>query len=127
MHRWVRFLTQQTSITVYHLPTKETKLLFSVCSKQTEVCHFCFPFALNIKHYKHTYIYKGIYINIYTNIYLLPFQMVKWKPRRFSLTHLRFAHRANGNLPFVHFPTTKKWKLTVCKWTKRTCPSMIKC
>jgi hypothetical protein len=43
------FAEQQTSITVYRLPTKENKLLFSVsvCSKQTEVCHFRFPFSAN--------------------------------------------------------------------------------
>jgi hypothetical protein len=40
-------LKQQSSITVYRLPKKENKLPFSVsvCSKQTEVCHFSFPFA----------------------------------------------------------------------------------
>jgi hypothetical protein len=42
----------ETSIVDYHLSfagTKENKLLFSVsvCSKQTEVCHFRFPFAEN--------------------------------------------------------------------------------
>ncbi len=33
----------------YFLPTKENKLPFSVsvCSKQTEVCRFCFPFTAN--------------------------------------------------------------------------------
>jgi hypothetical protein len=35
----------------FRLPTKENKLLFSVFvySKQTEVCHFLFPFAANIQ------------------------------------------------------------------------------
>ncbi len=37
--RWTRLLKQQSSITVYRLPTKENKLSFSisVSSKQTEV------------------------------------------------------------------------------------------
>jgi hypothetical protein len=49
MHRWECFLKQQSSITIYHLPIKENKLPFSisVCSKQTEVCCFHFPFASN--------------------------------------------------------------------------------
>ncbi len=38
---------KQSSITVYRFPTKVNKLPFSVSSKQTEVCHFCFPFAAN--------------------------------------------------------------------------------
>jgi GTPase SAR1 family protein len=29
------------------MPTKENKLLFSVCRKQTEVCHFHFQFEAN--------------------------------------------------------------------------------
>jgi hypothetical protein len=42
-----RLLTQQTLITVYRLPTKEEKLPFPDCRKQTVVCLFCFPFASN--------------------------------------------------------------------------------
>jgi hypothetical protein len=40
-------LKQQSMATVYHLPTKENKRSFSVfiCSKEMEVCRFCFPFA----------------------------------------------------------------------------------
>ncbi len=47
--RWSHLLKQQSSITAYHLPTKENKLPFFIfiCSKQTEVCHFHFPFAAN--------------------------------------------------------------------------------
>jgi hypothetical protein len=32
----------------------------------------------------------------------------KRKPRRFSLIHLQFAHRANGSLLFVHLLTKKQ-------------------
>ncbi len=43
-HRWACLPKQQTSFTIYHLPTKKNKLPFflSVCSKQKEVCclHF---------------------------------------------------------------------------------------
>jgi hypothetical protein len=44
LHRWARLLRQQTSITVYRLPTKKNKLPFSVSvgSKQTEVFRFRF-------------------------------------------------------------------------------------
>jgi hypothetical protein len=40
-------LKQQSSIPVYRLPIKENPLPFSVsvCSGQTEVCCFRFPFA----------------------------------------------------------------------------------
>jgi hypothetical protein len=44
LHRWARLLRQQTSITVYRLPTEKNKLPFSVSvgSKQTEVFRFRF-------------------------------------------------------------------------------------
>jgi hypothetical protein len=46
---WAHLLTKHLSITVYHLPTKENKLPFtmSVCSEQTKVCLICFLFAAN--------------------------------------------------------------------------------
>jgi hypothetical protein len=46
MHRWALVLKQQSSITVYRLPTKEYKLLFSVSvhSKSKEVAVPDFPF-----------------------------------------------------------------------------------
>ncbi len=55
-HRWTQLLKQQTSFTVYHLPTEENKLPFSVsvCSKQTEVCRFRFL-------YIYIYIYRKQY------------------------------------------------------------------
>jgi hypothetical protein len=47
--RWARLLKQQSSITIYCLPTKKNKLPFSVSvgSKQTEVCHFPLLIAAN--------------------------------------------------------------------------------
>ncbi len=42
-----RLLKQQSSITVCHLPTKERKFPLSVCSKQTEVYRYRFPFIEN--------------------------------------------------------------------------------
>jgi hypothetical protein len=65
LHRWAHLLTQQSSITIDRLPTKENKrafsvlvcrqqtngnwpFTFSVCRKQTEVAffhEFCFPFV----------------------------------------------------------------------------------
>jgi hypothetical protein len=49
LHRWARLLTQQSSITVHRLPTKENKLPFSayVCGKRTEVCRFRLPLEAN--------------------------------------------------------------------------------
>jgi hypothetical protein len=46
-HRWARLLKQQLLITVLRLLTKEKKFPFSVSSKQTEVCHDHFLFAVN--------------------------------------------------------------------------------
>jgi hypothetical protein len=48
-HKWARMLKQQSSNTIYRLPIKENKVRFSasICSKQTEVCHFCFLFSAN--------------------------------------------------------------------------------
>jgi hypothetical protein len=45
----VTFAETAIVVIVYCLPIMENKLLFSVsvCSKQREVCHFCFPFAAN--------------------------------------------------------------------------------
>jgi hypothetical protein len=45
-HR-AHLMKQETSITVYRLLTKENKLPFSVCRKQTEVCCPLFSFAAN--------------------------------------------------------------------------------
>ncbi len=74
--RWACLLKEQTSIIVYSLPTKENKLPFSVCRKQTKVCHFRWRFPL-----------------VSFSVYM--------KPRRFSLIRLPFAHRANGSSSFV--------------------------
>ncbi len=62
MHRWAHLLSQQMSITIYLLPTKENKLPVSVCSKQTEVAVFHTYgnfnlFAANGKLYILIYIY----------------------------------------------------------------------
>jgi hypothetical protein len=49
IQRWALLLKQQLSTTVYRLLTKKNKLPFSVfvCSKQTDVSSFVFPFAAN--------------------------------------------------------------------------------
>jgi hypothetical protein len=125
-YRWACLLEQQTSITVYRLPTKENKLLFpvSICRKQTEV--YCFRFPYIHVHTVHIYIHIYKYINvhthihihiqythihiyiytyhIYTHIYVCICAAVsngKRKPRRFSFIRLPFAHRANGSLSFI--------------------------
>jgi hypothetical protein len=90
-------LKQQSSIIVHRLPTKENELSFSVSvsSKQTEVFRFCFPFAENK---------QKLYM------YMLPFltENGKRKPRRFSITCLPIAYRANASLSFVRLLTKKK-------------------
>jgi hypothetical protein len=95
---------------------------FSVCRKQTEICHFCFPFAANKRKFQFSvYIYiataaKGkqkqqtsvcflykyiIYIYIYAAI-----SNGKRKFRRFSLICLPFAHHISFDVcPFVYDET----------------------
>jgi cellulose synthase/poly-beta-1,6-N-acetylglucosamine synthase-like glycosyltransferase len=58
MHRWARLLRQQTSITVYRLPTKKNKLPF-----------FAFIIISIIYIYRYIYIYIHIYIFLFVNIY----------------------------------------------------------
>jgi hypothetical protein len=41
------FADKAIAFTVHRLPTKENKLPFSVCVKQTKVCRFHFAFAAN--------------------------------------------------------------------------------
>ncbi len=49
----------------------------------------------------------------------------KWKSGDFPYSfYLPFAYRANGSLSFVLLFTKKNRNLSVCKWNKRTCPSM---
>jgi hypothetical protein len=61
-------LKQQLSITVHRLLTEKNKLMFSVsvCSKQMEVCRFCFPFAENKRE---LLFYVSSVLHIFTYIY----------------------------------------------------------
>ncbi len=73
------FAETVTSITSILLPTKENKLSFSVslCSKQTEICCFHFPFTAN--KWKLPFSVSSvfrIYIQMYRHIYILPFQYI---------------------------------------------------
>jgi hypothetical protein len=114
--RLARLLKQQTSITVYRLPTKENKLPFSVSSVfRIYICilkrqHILYRYVCIDRYISILCIYIYIYIisiSIYIYIYICIYTPVsngKWKPRRFSLIRLPFAHRANGSLsvsPFV--------------------------
>jgi hypothetical protein len=54
-----------------------------------------------------------MYIDIYTYIYISIYIYIdisngkqKWKPRRFSLIYLPFAHRANGGFSYFRLFTT---------------------
>jgi hypothetical protein len=99
-HRWARLLTQQTSITVYCLPTKENKLSFSVfcCRKQTEVCRFRFP-------YKYNETAASTYIVRYLFIYVIDGQVRLVRLvclKRGTLFVSFFVNkRANDKLPFA--------------------------
>ncbi len=132
---------QQTSITVYCLPTKETKLQFSVsvCSKQTEVFLFhlqqtneSFPFSFSVCCKQTEFavcllqMESKLYIHIY--MYMLSFyEKIDRKIRRpgnflLSVYHLLILQTVICRL-------RNKRKLPVSKRTKRnkqTCPSMLK-
>ncbi len=91
MHRWARFLKQQTLITVDHLATKEIELPLSatICTKQTCVCVWeggC------VWEWVCVYIYIYIYIAVSTG---------ERKHRRFSSIYSPYAHRTNGSYPFA--------------------------
>ncbi len=56
--------------------------------------------SISIYIYIYTYIYISISVYIFTAV-----SNRKWKPRRFSLIRLPFAHRATGSLSLVRlFP-----------------------
>jgi hypothetical protein len=85
LHRWARWLTRQTLFTVYRLPTKESKLLFSVfvCSKQKEVAVF------RVYIYIYIYMENGtkyiLYIYLHRHIHTYVYCGFKRKPRAFFL------------------------------------------
>jgi hypothetical protein len=107
---WARLLKQQLPITVYCFPSKEKKLPFSisVCSKQTEVCRFCFPFAANKRKYPCSAssffmcmcVCEFLCVYIYLDL-LFQIENGKRKPRRFSKIRFPFAHHANRSLSFI--------------------------
>jgi hypothetical protein len=153
LHRSARLLKQQSSITVYRLPSKENKLPFSVSifSKQTEVCRFCFPFATNKQKllfsvssfsWRHGYIETLRHGDMET---LWHGDMVTWwhggietwrhqrenrkqKPRWFAWIHLLFANCATGSSrSSVCWQRNKVIRCKRNKRTKSTCPSMPVC
>jgi hypothetical protein len=103
------------------LPTKETNIRFpfSVCSKQTKICFFHFPFVenkrklpfsvcgiLDMETWKNGDIKQKTEAQV---IFLYPFTICSSRKRKFVVYRLR-----------------NKRKLSVCKKTKRTkptCPS----
>jgi hypothetical protein len=91
----------KTAIVDYHLSFanqgKQTLFSVSVGSKQTEVCHFRFPFAANKWKlpFSVSFIFRK-YIYIYAAV-----SNRKQKPRQFFLIRSPFAHHANRSLSFV--------------------------
>ncbi len=121
--RWARLLKQQTSITVYRLPTKENKLPFSVFVSSA----FCIYRILYILKRQHTYnkqiyiyrelMYIHMYIYLYFYLYICcHFQRENGSQGNFPQSILPFAHRAyrsfvvcpsvyeetNGSYPFAN-------------------------
>jgi hypothetical protein len=47
-----------------------------------------------------------------------------WKPMRFSIVRLPFAHRASVSLSFVRLLTKKQTEVILLQRTKQTCPSL---
>ncbi len=68
MHRWAYLLKQQTSITVYRLPTNKNKLLISVFPLQQTNRSCSFP-LFSVYIYIYIYIYK-MYILKRQHIYI---------------------------------------------------------
>ncbi len=107
-------------IIVYRLLTKETKLSFSVCRKQMEVCCFCFLLVQFTYIYMYIYIYieTAAYIYVYTGIYIFKlylYMLSLWTTE---------AQVIFLNLLIVC--SSCKWKLVVCplvyEETKRSYP-----
>ncbi len=129
--RWAH-LKQESLITVYRLPTKENKLPFSVSvgSKQMEVvvfCQFCFPYIYI--HNKNGPICTCIYMHICIHIYMyfcIYMHIYMYVCIYMLFIRLPFAHGANRSLSFVHCGQKNKQKLSICKRTKRSCPSTVK-
>ncbi len=102
---------------------RKRRLPFIVCRTRKAnflFCWFRFPYVYictvytenGIIYIIYIYIYRFVYFDIYlykyicisVHIYLYIYSVVsngKRKPRRFSLIHLSFAHRANGSYPFA--------------------------
>jgi hypothetical protein len=89
LHRWARLLTQQTSITVYRLPTKEKNFRFPYAENKRKFADsvsriYTYVYLMKRRQiYRYidkdidTYIYciyLYLYINSYTYIYMPPFQ-----------------------------------------------------
>ncbi len=96
---------------------KQTSNFFSICSKHKgkfAVSVFrMFHLPVCIHTYRNGTIYISciyVHINIYKYKYICIYTVVsrgKWKPGRFSLIRLPFAHRTNGSLSFVRLLTKK--------------------
>jgi hypothetical protein len=123
MHRWAHLLKEQTLIMVHRLPTKKNKLPFSV-----SIFVYIYIYILKWQHiytgiyiqHIYRYRYKDIdiytqYLYIYMYIYICCHLNGKWKPWRFSLIRLPFAHRSNGSSSFVRLFTENKRKLPFAK------------
>jgi hypothetical protein len=108
-HRWACLLRQQSSITVYCLPTKENKRPFSVsvCSKQTKVFFFRLQKTNGSCHFQLVPLRNYQNVDVETWTRRQQTENGKRKPK-FFLTPIVFAHRANGNLSFVRLLTEKQ-------------------
>jgi hypothetical protein len=126
---------------VYRLPTKGKKLMFSVSvwSKQTEVCHFCFHFLRTNKSYYfllvqfsgnicicaavsvHTHIWKTVLsIQYIYHRYICCYFKLKTEARVVSIICLPFNQCPSEVCHLSVCWRRNKWKWSVCKQTKWT-------
>jgi hypothetical protein len=110
------FAEQRSSIIVYHLPTKDRKLLVSFPSsgnKQKLPFFVSFVFRVSVC----VCVCMSVCVLYILYIFFLNFYLYaavsngKWKHRQFSVIRLPFAHRANGSLSFVRLSTNKQMKV----------------
>jgi hypothetical protein len=109
-HRCARMLKQQSSITIYYLPTKKKNFPFPFLFSANK-WKFAFAFSVGCKQTEvdDFYWFRFLFVEFQKNgDGDMETSNGKRKPRQFSLICLPFAHCANGSLLFVRLLTKKK-------------------
>jgi hypothetical protein len=120
-------------------PRKQTSVFCSICSKQLKFvisvfcvrqtsgsyCFLLVLFSLYIYLLKQHHFCIRIYTHIYMYVYIYAaISNRKRKPRQFSLIRLPLLIGQTEVCRMSLCWPKNKWKLSVCKQTKRTCPSL---